>query len=110
MGKIERFEKNKPIDNTTHIPNELISANLNDLKENNANIIRKTRLIPISAGTIVTDETAKSTELVIAINKNAITIVDGNVPNIPPIFVPNLSAIMVIITTTSADNRKGGIV
>ena len=110
MGKIERVEKNKPIDNTTHIPNELIIANLNDLKANNANIIRKTRLIPISAGTIETDETANSTELVIAINKNAITIVDGNVPNIPPIFVPNLSAIMVIITTTTADNRKGGIV
>ena len=72
-----------------------------------ANTIRKTRLIPISAGTIDTDCTANSIEFVIAIKRNAITIVDGRVPKMPPTFVPNFSAMTVIITTISADSING---
>lgn len=84
-----------------------ITAILKDFLASIANSIRKTRLIPISAGTIDTDDTANSIELVSAINRNAITIVEGSVPKIPPIFVPNLSATTVINTTTRADRIKG---
>jgi len=68
---------------------------------------RKTRLIPISAGTIATDSAANCTPLSKAMNRNAMMMVEGSVPMTPPVFVPYFSAMMVTRTTTSADNAKG---
>ena len=65
--------------------------------------------IAISKGTTDTDSAAKSTPLFIAIKINAIIIVDGSVPIIPPIFVPYFSAITVIIITINADKINGKI-
>ena len=39
--------------------------------------------------------------------RNAITILEGRVPTIPPTFVPYLSAITVIAMTTQEDIKKG---
>jgi hypothetical protein len=66
-------------------------------------------LIPISAGTTVIDSDAKSTFLLNAIKRNAITIVEGRVPIMPPTFVPYLSAIMVIAMTIDEAIKKGRI-
>lgn len=98
------------VDKIAHALNEPTIANLNDLYASKANNIRKIRFIPISAGTITTDLVANSIEFVRAIKRKAITIVDGKVPRIPPTFVPYLSAIIVIKTTTNADNMNGTIV
>ena len=38
------------------------------------------------------------------------TIVEGSVPSIPPLFVPYFSATMVMIMTMSAEKKKGRIV
>jgi hypothetical protein len=67
-------------------------------------------LIPISAGTTTTDLDAKSGPLYKAIKTKATIIVDGKDPKIPPVFVPNFSAIIVIIITINADIIKGIIV
>lgn len=63
--------------------------------------------MPISAGTTVTALDANSTSLFNAIKRNAITILEGRVPTIPPTFVPYLSAITVIAMTTQEDIKKG---
>jgi len=49
---------------------------------------RKIRLMPNSAGTTATDWDAKSIPLFNEIKRNAMTMVEGRVPKIPPIFVP----------------------
>ena len=78
-----------------------------DLKTRIANITKNNMLIPNSAGITDADFEAKFISLFIAKKIRAITIVDGNVPRIPPIFVPYFSAIAIIITTIIADKIKG---
>ena len=80
------------------------------LDERSAKVTRNTRLIPISAGTTATDSETNCTPLSKEMKRNAMMIVEGSVPMIPPVFVPYLSAMMVMSTTTSADNAKGMMV
>jgi hypothetical protein len=68
---------------------------------------RNVRFIPISAGTTAAEREAKTKPLLNEINTKAITMVDGNVPIIPPTFVPYFSAMTVINTTINADRAKG---
>jgi hypothetical protein len=70
----------------------------------------KNRLIPISAGTTATEIDANSTPLFKAMKIYAMIMVVGSVPSIPPVLVPNFSAIIVIIITTAADAKNGRIV
>lgn len=62
---------------------------------------------PISAGTTETDSEAKFGPLFKDMNMKITTMVEGNVPIIPPTFVPNFSAITVIKITIIVDKIKG---
>lgn len=106
-GNEERLLKNNIVERIVQMLKDPIIAAANDRLHNRLNINKKIRLIPISAGTTIADLAANEIELVKAINKNATTIVDGRVPNIPPTFVPYRSAIKVIMTTITADIAKG---
>jgi hypothetical protein len=94
-------------DSIIQIESEIKNAIITDLKTRIANITKNNMLIPNSAGITDADFEAKFTSLVIAKKTRAITIVDGNVPRIPPIFVPYFSAIAIISTTIIADKIKG---
>ena len=63
--------------------------------------------MPNSAGTTAADLEAKSTFWFRAIKINAITIVDGRVPKMPPVFVPYRSAINIIRITIIAERING---
>ncbi len=75
-------------DKNTHTVSEITMARYVERYKRIDKKNRKTTLIPISAGTTATDLEAKYTPLLRAIKKNAITIVDGRVPIMPPTFVP----------------------
>ena len=72
-----------------------------------ANMTKNNTFIPNSAGITAAASEEKLISWLIAKNMRAITIVDGNVPRIPPIFVPYFSAINIITTTIIADRIKG---
>jgi hypothetical protein len=94
-------------DNIIQIKIEIKNAKITDLKIKIPKIIKNNILIPNSAGITEADSEAKYISLFIDKNTRAITIVEGNVPRIPPIFVPYFSAINIITTTIIADNIKG---
>ena len=75
-------------DNNAHMVNEIVKAITVERCTSNANRNRKIMLIPNSAGTTAADRDAKSTSLLMAMKINAMTIVEGRVPRMPPVFVP----------------------
>lgn len=93
-----------------HTMSDAVRATSIFLDESSVKVTRNTRLIPISAGTTATDSEANCAPLSKAMKRNAMMMVEGSVPRIPPVFVPYLSAMMVTSTTTSADNAKGMMV
>ena len=110
---IRTFSKeiiNNKTDNNVHIINDPVNAKVVDLWTSIVNMNRKIRFIPISAGTTAAVRAAKSVPLFNAIKMNAIIMVEGSVPSIPPIFVPYFSAITVIIITIIAERTNGKIV
>jgi len=110
INDIKIFEisiRYKIVESIVHIIKDPIRAIFIDVYASVTKIKRKNIFIPISNGTIDTACDAKFTPLFIAIKINAIIIVDGKVPSIPPIFVPYFSAIIVMIITISADRING---
>ncbi len=102
--------KNSKTDNNVHIVNDPINAKVVDLWTSIVNMNRKIRFIPISAGITAAVREAKSVPLFNAIKMNAIIMVDGSVPSIPPTFVPYFSAIIVMIITIIAERMNGKII
>ena len=101
--------KNRIDDSIDQIIIDPINASFIDLYDRFTNVSKKIIFIPISDGTIAADFDAKSVPLFNAMKMNAIIIVDGIVPRIPPIFVPYFSAITVMIITIIADSMNGNI-
>ena len=95
---------------TVHPRSDPVTAIVSFLGERTAKRRRKMRLIPISAGTTATESAANMIPLSRAMKRNAMMMVEGSVPMIPPVFVPYFSAMMVTRITTSADKAKGMIV
>lgn len=102
------YMNNSP-DSSIHTPREIVNAVYNERLAYIENTQRNMALTPISAGTTIAVLDAKKTSLLNAIKIKATTIVDGRVPIMPPVFVPNLSAITVINITMIQENRKGMI-
>ena len=96
-------------DKSIHMVSELPIARNVERYERIDNKNKKTTLTPISAGTTATDLEAKYTSLLRAIKTNVITIVDGIVPIMPPIFVPYRSASIVIKVAIVAERVNGMI-
>ena len=110
MSTFSKEVKNSKTDNNVHIVNDPVNARVVDLWTSIVNMNRKIRFIPISAGTTAAVRETKSVPLFNAIKINAIIMVEGSVPSIPPTFVPYFSAIMVIIITIIAERMNGKIV
>jgi hypothetical protein len=88
MNTFSKLKIKSKSDNIVHMVNDPKNATYIERWTRSANNNRKITLIPNSAGTTAADLAAKSTFWFRAIKINAITIVDGRVPKIPPIFVP----------------------
>lgn len=94
-------------DKIVHIVKDARNAAESDLNAASEKTTRNRMLMPSSAGTIAADVAAKSTPLLSEINRNAMTMVEGSVPTMPPILVPNFSAMTVISMTMNAERTNG---
>lgn len=90
--------------------NEVARARVRDRDARRANKREKMMLMASSAGTTATDCEAKLRSLLREMKIKAITIVEGSVPRIPPILVPNFSATTVMMITIRAEKRNGRMI
>ena len=88
----------------------MVNAFVSDCDARRANMRVKMMLMASSAGTTAADCEAKVRSLLREMKMKAMTIVEGSVPRIPPILVPNFSAMTVMMITIRVAKRKGSMV